>query len=67
MASNHPEAIVGNVSDDILEALPTAILGRTDWRDDPESIAERRMEHFAAHRAAGVSTQTAFDNWEYDN
>jgi hypothetical protein len=67
MASNHPDAIVGNVSDDVLEALPTAILGRTDWRDDPESMAERRMEHFAAHRAAGVSLEIAQENWDFDS
>ena len=69
MGSNHPDAIVGKIGRDILEKLPNAILERSagDWRDDPESIAERRMEHFAAHRAAGVSMEVAFDNWDYDN
>jgi len=70
MADNHPDAIVGDVGEDILEKLPNAILERSskgDWRNDPENIAERKMEHFAAHRAAGVSLEIAQENWYYDN
>ena len=69
MGQNHPDAIVGNISDNLIEKMDPAIVARSagDWRDDPESIGERRMEHFAAHRAAGVSTEIAFENWDYDN
>ena len=34
-----------------------------DWRRDPESIAERRMEAFAGARAAGCSMDSAMDAW----
>ena len=67
MGQNHPDAIVGNVSDALLEKLPSGILSRTHWQDDAENRAERMAEHFAAHRAAGVSTEIAFENWDYDN
>ena len=69
MADNHPDAIVGEIGEDILEKLPNAILERSggDWRNDPENVSERRMEHFAAHRAAGVSLEIAQENWDFDS
>jgi len=34
-----------------------------DWRNCPESIAERRMEAFQGARMAGCSMDTAMDAW----
>ena len=33
--------------------------------DDAEGRSERMREHFAAHAAAGVSRDTAWENWDY--
>ncbi len=69
MGQNHPSAIVGNISDELIEKMDSAIVARSqgDWRDDPENVSERKMEHFAAHRAAGVSLEIAQENWDFDS
>ena len=34
---------------------------------DAENRSERMAEHFASHRAAGVSQQIAWQNWDYES
>ena len=67
MGRNHPDSVLGEIDDRFIERMDPAIVARSegDWRDDTENVSERRMEHHAAHRAAGVSSQVAHENWDY--
>jgi hypothetical protein len=69
MGQSHPNAVLGEIDDRFIERMDPAIVARSggNWRNSSESVGERKMEHHAAHRAAGISTQVAFENWDYDN